>query len=355
MIEVTVVSLLGDTGEVRAAAQLVLFPILVVLIGQLSFFRQRVPVFLLVLSCGFVLVAALARGGVSHRQPGVFLLARFEGDRLGAETNIVANRIRALDGEWRPDLIQTAEQRISSANEARDLLASDGTHSGIAYGSSRWLDIVLQQFPSRSLSSFQQGSAAAGALRDFGLPDLEVVSSVPSVSLSFASDPGSVEYIARLAVIWGSGSQALISADEDHRLEAEVLRINSIKSLWTTAEPIVFARWMYGTYYLARALSASSEQGSGEVQCAVRALRVAYSELARGERPALEAAIVNNQVIAEIVGYDATQTRRQVLEDALQRLRKARTISKLQNSAGMIRRVLEKNISYIKGALHDRE
>lgn len=352
VVEAVVVWFSGGSADVLSAAQLVSLPLVAFLIGRLSLFRQRIPVPLLILACGLAFAGAAIRRGIQHAGKEVFLMARFDGDQLGGETMVMRDRIRTLDGVRNPALIGALERRVTSQHEAQELLASKPHLAGVMYGSERWLVVMLRQSQPQGILSVGSSTAAAQVLREFGLRDLQIVTTLPSVSVSFVANQGSAEYLGRLASVWGDGPDALVTADEDHRIETQLTRMDAIRTFWTTPEPLVFGRWMLGTYYLSQSLRAPTVS-SGDVKCSTFTLSTAYSRLRPGEVPALEAAIINNLVVAEIVGYDGSITRRQLLGESLRHLHKAYGLAAATNSVPLVMSAIESNSASIDNALRE--
>jgi hypothetical protein len=352
ILEVVIVWYSGGAADVMALAQLICLPFVAVLLSRILLFGIRIPSALLVIVCGLALAGAVIRRGVQHVSEEVFLMARFDEDRLGGETSVARDRIRVLDGIKNPHFVGALEHRISSRQEAEARLAAEPHRAGVIYGSERSIEVVLRQGEPFSLKHSGSTPAAAGVLRDFNLPDLQIVTTVPSVSVSFVAQAGSIEYLARLAAIWGRGPTALIAADEDLHVESQLTRLNSIRSFWATPEPVVFGRFMLGTYYLTQALRGSTV-GIGTIRCSNSLLMNAYSRLRMGEAGALKAAILNNIVVSDLVGYEGSMSRKQLLRESSRRLHRIFSESVFSDSAPFIASAIESNIKSINMALRE--
>ncbi len=351
-LEIVVVWCSGGTAEVFGLAQLLCLPLVVVLLRQLPLFGTRIPPVLLLLVCALTIAGAAIRKGVQQVSEEVLLMARFDEDRLGGKTAVVRDRIRELDGVRNPNLVGSLEQRVSSRQEAEALLVAEPQAAGVVYGSERWLEVVLRQGEPYSLARTGRSQAAERVLREFNLPDLQIVSSVPSVGVSLDGQAGSIEYLSRLSAIWGRGPLALFGADEDLHVEMQLTRMNSIRAFWSSPEPFVFGRWMLGTYYLAQALRGATVD-RGTIRCSNSLFLSAYFRLKMGEAGALKAAILNNFVVAELVGYEGAMSRKQLLMESSRRLHRIYSESVFSDTAPFIASAIESNIESINTALRE--
>lgn len=352
ILEVGIVWLLGGTADVFSLAQLVCLPVVVFLLGRIPLFGTRIPPALLLLVCGFAVAGAAIRRGVQHVGKEVFVMARFDGDRLGGETSVIRDQIRVLDGVRKSNLVGALEHSIGSRQEAEALVAAEPHRAGVLYGSERALKVVLRQGEAFSLKRSADSPAAARVLSDFNLPDLQIVTTVPTVGVSHVAQPGPIEYLGRLAVIWGRGSSALVARDDDFQLESQLARLNSIRAFWSSPEPVVYGRWMLGTYYLAQALRGSTVS-TGLVRCSNSQLVNAYARLEMGEAGALKAAILNNLVVSELVGYEGAMSRKQLLRESSRRLHRIFSEAVFSDSAPFIAKAIESNIQSINMALRE--
>lgn len=352
VLEVGVVWFVGGTADVFARAQLLCLPFVLLLIGRVSLFGVRIPAALLVLVCGLAVAGAAIRQGVQGVGDEVFLMARFSDDRLGGETSVIRDKIRSLDGGSNPRLVGAIERSIASRQEAEALVAAEPHRAGVLYGSERALEVVLRQGEAFSLKRSADVPAAARVLSDFNLPDLNIVITVPSVSVSHVAQPGPLEYLGRLAVIWGMGPSALVARDDDFQLESQLARLNSIRAFWSSPEPVVYGRWMLGTYYLAQALR-DPTVSTGFIRCSNSQLVNAYSRLEMGEAGALKAAILNNLVVSELVGYEGSMSRKQLLRESSRRLHRIFSEAVFSDSAPFIAKAIESNIQSINMALRE--
>jgi hypothetical protein len=318
----------GGSSQTRLVVQLLVLPCVLAVFSRIAIWSVRLPRIIV----GIVVVAALTGAVVRYRDvtllPGSLLLSRFENDRLGTQTTIVRDRIRSVVGERAVSRVGAHEKVVQSAEDALEVLDDHPKVLGVVWGSERWLNVSLRVPEPFSLATLPKESLGGKFLAEHGVSDLKLITGVPRIGLSQSLDFNSARFIGLLIDPLNAFVGALQSPDESPQFEREVREAAAVKSTWTSFAHRALPMWMTGTYHLVRGLR-SSEQENGDFACALASFRAAKSNL-RGDNPALEAAILNNEAVLRLVRADTgldMREQRVIARDALfgaARLRNAR-------------------------------
>jgi hypothetical protein len=320
--EVVVVYALGGSADVRSTAQLAVFPLLLLVFARLSFLGAKIPRGLLLCACLLGLSGAVLQREARVLEPGTFLLARFASDSLGGETKIIRDKIRSELGSEGRVPVSDIERTLQTHQDAQKLLDAKPKVAGVVWGTARWVTLTLRQSPPQPVAGLAKTSVGAQYLKKNRLKDLGVVTSLPSVGVSFADRPETVEFLSRLMAVWSVFAKAMFSVEDTTEIQRQIALQSGILAAWTSPEPRVFALWMLGSYYLGQGL-VNSEFEPGMFACAQEALQQGYSKLRRGEARVLEAAIINNYVIAQLLGRDGVMPFNEAVVDAIKQLHRA--------------------------------
>jgi hypothetical protein len=352
---VIAVFLADGSAAARSTVQLVVFPLLLFLLSRLRLFGGRIPSALLLGACLLGLSGAVFNHQGAVFEPGAFLLTRFDGDRLGGETKIARDKIRTALGDDIRLSVSDTERVVRSQEEARAILDARSSLAGIVWGSNRWATVTLRESPPVSLQTLAVGSVGAAYLEKYQLQDLLVVTSVPSVGVSFVSQPQSIEFLGRLIASWRGFAQAIVSTSDTSELQRQLLLQATSLVAWTSPEPQVFSQWLLGTYYVGQGLAGSVREPA-LLACAKETLQHGYRKLRRNEAPVLEAAIINNYVVAQLIGRDGVMPFGEAAVDAIQQLKTAyqlvvnpRLQGEVSNQVALAA-VLQNNIRYLKSS-----
>lgn len=295
-----VITVLGGQESVRSTVQLVIFPIVVLLLSALTLKGLRLPRILVGIAAIGVLCGAIVRYSDVGLQDGSFVVAPFTSDTLENKTMIFRDNVRRFAGERGASLIGAIPARISTEEEARDMLAQRPQLGGIIWGSERWIHVSSRLSPPVSLSRMPEGSYARERLRELGLSDLRLLTQAPWVGLSKGLDVRTYEFVGRFArasVMWSHRMKDFASSRE---LEHLLQRASSIQAAWTSSEHLAAPKIMLGTYYLTQAISGHDVEW-GDLRCALASYRSARLILKKRGNPALMAAIRNNEAVIKIL------------------------------------------------------
>lgn len=347
--------LAGGSAAVRSQAQLALLPLLLLLLSRVRLFGAQIPNALLLAACVIGLTGAVVHQQGTAFEPGTFLVTRFEGDRLGGETKIARDKIRAsLGSEVRVPITDTA-RTVQSNKEARKILDTRANLAGVVWGSGRWATVTLRESAPISLQALAERSVGARYLKTHQLRDLLIVTSLPSVGVSFVNHPQGIEFLSRLIAVWGSFAEAIVHTGDTSYLQQQLLLQAASLVAWTSPEPQVFSQWMLGSYYLGQAMIGTDSEPA-MFACARETLRHGYRKLRRKEAPLLEAAIINNYVIAQLFGRDGVMSFEEASIDAIKQLRTAYLLvanPRLNSSSKelpVLAAVIRDNIRYLKSS-----
>lgn len=308
----------GGSSHARLIAQLLVLPCVLIAFSRMAIQSVRLPRIIIGVVCIAALSGAVARYRDLSLHSGAFLVARFDGDRLSTQTTIVRDRIRSVLGAGALTKVGAHERVVRSSEEAREVLKEHPKVLAVVWGGERWLNVSMRVPEPVKLSSFPKESLAGQFLVEHKISDLSLVTGVPTFGLSQSLDFNSSRFIGLLINPLNGFVNALRSAEESSQFEEEVREAAALKSTWSSFAHRSFPMWMTGTYHLTRALRSTGEE-NGDFTCALASFRAAKSNL-RGDNPALEAAILNNEAILRLVRADTVldaREQRAMARDAL--------------------------------------
>jgi hypothetical protein len=122
----------------------------------------------------------------------------------------------------------------------------------------------------------------------------------------------SVFFIAQIAQIWGKIPEIMnVNADSD-RYAGLMEALGRMQARWTSRTHLAVPLWLAGTMSLVRGIE-SSAGSVGDLECAIRNLRVALNLVTARENQVLDMSIRNNLAIALLaqaeLGIDAESAR----------------------------------------------
>jgi hypothetical protein len=295
-----VIAAFGGQESVRSTVQLAIFPVIVLLLSALPLKGLRLPRMLVGLAAAGVLCGAIVRYSDVGLQEGAFAVAPFTSDTLENKTMIFRDNVRRYAGERGASSIGAIPVRISTEEEAREMLAERPQLGGIIWGSERWINVSTRLSPPVSLGQMPEGSYAKDRLRELGLSDLRLLTQAPWVGLSKGLDVRTYEFVGRFARASMMWSQRMKDFAASRDLEHLLQRASSIQAAWTSSEHLAAPKIMLGTYYLTQAISGHNLEW-GDLRCALASYRSARLILKKRGNPALMAAIRNNEAVIKIL------------------------------------------------------
>ena len=312
---ITVVAL-GGAQAVRGSVQLAVFPLVLLLFSALTLKGVRLPRALIGLSAIGVLCGAIVRYSDVGLEPGAFGIARFDSDPLENTTRIFRDRARGFMGEKALTKLGVIGIDVRSEREAREALKERPLLTGIVWGAEPWVTISIEPAAPVSLASLPLDSFAQKRLQELGVRDLQILSQVPEVGVSKGLDRGTSEFIGRLLRVVPNFPAALRGDLDDTELELQLRSAVLVKAFWTSSRHLAVPKWMLGTLHLMRAVS-GPEVSWGELLCAEASIRSArILAIKSGAPPSLQAAILNNEAILQILKAEYSPDPARVLSAA---------------------------------------
>lgn len=341
----------GGSSHARLVAQLIVLPFVLIAFSRMAIKSIRLPRIIVGVVCIAALSGAVARYRDVTLVPGAFLVARFENDKLGTHTTIVRDRMRSLLGVGALTKVGAHERVVQSAEDAREVLSEHPKVLAVVWGGERWLNVAMRVPEPLSLATLPEESLGKQFLAEHELGELKLVTGVPSFGLSQSLDFNSSRFIALLVNPLNAFLAALTAPEDSPRFESAIREAAALKSTWSSFAHRSFPMWMTGTYHLARALR-SSDQENGDFACALASFRAAKSHL-RGDNPALEAAILNNEAILRLVRADTVldaREQRAMARDALFGAARLRNKPDAATDESNLWGTIKSNIEAVRGA-----
>jgi hypothetical protein len=306
----TVIFVMAGIGAVRFGAfsrtelQLLLTPVIVLLFSRISIAGVRVPRSALVCT----LVAAVCGAAVmsigSMLQDGRLVITSLSDDLLGSDAHVTRDQMQRLVAPEDKDLLVATPRKVESESDAERFLKSDSRAGGVVWGTKRWTYVSLRSYPPQSLAEIL-GTAAvqASSPRLQKLAGLKIVRGIPLIGLSGVSGSGTFQFIGELAANWRDFPLSLSAEHADLPFESRIRALGGIKAPWTSPAHLALPAWMVGTYHAVQAMHGlyNEDYQAGEFGCAKRSLQRALLYLRPGDNPALEAAILNNLGVVQIM------------------------------------------------------
>lgn len=339
----------GGGAAARSWGQLATFVVVLLLLVPMAPGGVKVPSVLLVCSAVAALLGFALRLTALDISESSFIVAQLAEDKLQADAKILRNRMRSAVANESPVHVGTISRRVTRAEEAQEILRSDPSVFGVAWGTTRWTSVSLRALPPLWTSSLPQDSYARRALERRGIQPQQIIVSVPTIGLSDAKLPATGQFLGRLAQVWPRYSTALTNGVGADSIEFELRSMSAIKAGWTSNGHRALPMWMTGTLHLIRAIS-GPELEAGELQCALRAFDSARAQLLPGNNKELQVAILNNLAVATLYrgGVDLGSKQSQRQANAIF----GRIVTKAREMGGPLReevRVVAANLRASKG------
>ncbi len=179
---------------------------------------------------------------------------------------------------------------------------------------------------------------------------LELIASVPQVGLSFQPQQYTQEFAARTLA---GTLPSVFQAPEQPSAEAHLLYAAGMIAGWTSFAHRAFPWWVLANRYLAEGLS-GGDLSEGSIRCAHRAFEMAKKYLRRGDNPALEAAILNNQGVL-LVSLGTLKKEKKFFKAGMKKFKAAMRIAHGDKDLWQIARfeigIAANNIGHAKGLL----
>jgi hypothetical protein len=300
----------------RPVAQLMLAPALLLVAWQTRIFSVRIPAFVLALASVGVLLGVAFRYSHVTLSKGAFLLSTVSDQDLQQETKIYRDKMRRVIGAGGDSFVGLYGTRITQEAQARELLDRAPQLGGVVWGSMRWITASLQEYPELSLSSFGAETVADDYLKRYGLPDLLLARSIPSVSLSDADSRASIAFLAGVVKLWRDAPQVLLPGHDRQEFDAVATGLSRMRARWTSGAHLAFPLWLAGTRHLVRVLE-QPELEFAELRCAVVQLKQAIRQCKGQGTPQLEAAARSNYALALLLYADSSPKRARFRKGAL--------------------------------------
>jgi hypothetical protein len=296
----------------KAKTQLFLAPVVIILVSRIR---------CLGISANPVITALAVVGAVSgfvwqfyhvSLASGAFVVSTVSDQELRQESKIYRDRLRKSIGPEGSSLVGLYSYTVNDQSGARRIIDVGGKVSGVIWGSPRWIRVALKSYEPLALHSFPEGSLARAILDNGRWPDLFISRTVTEFGISDGYATSSVFFIAQIAQIWGKIPEIMnVNADSD-RYAGLMEALGRMQARWTSRTHLAVPLWLAGTMSLVRGIE-SSAGSVGDLECAIRNLRVALNLVTARENQVLDMSIRNNLAIALLaqaeLGIDAESAR----------------------------------------------
>jgi len=255
----------------------------------------RIPrAVVLVAGCGIALVFLLARGGgydAVRGRSGV-VVAPLSGDAWQVSTRLVRVGIEDALGPGLVD-VERLDRVVTSEAMARRVLTARRA-AGVVWGDERFLRVTLPiTSPEAVLSRLAPAARTVG--------QYELVLEVPGFGVSFMPAGGTAGFLSLVFGETGSGRGLLppLTPARESLLRAAM----HTADLWRSFAHRAWPAFVLGNHHLVSAIE-NGPYEPAELRCAVQAYEAALGFLRPGDNPPLQAAILNNQAVADLLRHE---------------------------------------------------
>lgn len=284
-------------------AQLILFPLVLVLAARIKLLRVCVPRAVIVSALCGALVSVMVRYSHVSLARGAFLVVSARDGELRKDAKIYRDRIRRTLRGGDDALVGVHYGEVSQQQQARMLLKHSPSLGGILWGSTRWMTVSLQEVPPLAFSDFPEGSVARDILTRQGFVDLYLARSVPSVGLSHGEQGATVVFMGGIIDLWREWPAVSKPAGDTGDFDARALLHGRKQALWNSQGHLALPLCLAATTSLVRAIEGTSLD-VGELKCAIDEFSEALTALTRAHEPALRSVVLNNLAVALIAASD---------------------------------------------------
>ena len=358
MVGLAVMGFVRTGSFSRSDFQLMAVPVVVLLFARCAIAGVRVPRAVLLCTIGGALCGALAVSVGASFRDGRFLITSLSSDLLASDAHVTRDQMQRLIPPEEGELLVVSSRRVESVEDAARLLKGDSRAGGVIWGSKRWTQISLRNYPARSLGEvLPEIDRANISPRLQKFVDLKLSIGIPLVGLSGVKGDGTLLFVGSLAAVWRDFPTALATYGTSPLFESRVRSLGNIQAPWTSAAHRAVPAWIEGTYYGVQALRGvySGVYEAGEFACAKLALKRALMLLRPGDNPLLEGAILNNLGVIQLVEAQSSAQPRKDREEALRWLRQASRVVTARGKGLVVGSVVQEstarqNIALIVGS-----
>lgn len=292
------IGLLGGDALTRGIVQLCIAPLFVLLFSRVGFNGIRMPRLLVGFALIGVLTGAVARYSERTGESGNVLIATFASDPLRSNVRVLRENINRQITREGGALVEFADRSITSQGDARRFLAEHPERGGIIWGSIRWINLTLQPSPPVRLADLPVESIGHTVMRDYGIADLQLITSVPELGISMGLNAATLEFLGRIIPLVRDASRRLSTLNEDPLFEQGLRMASSPRADWLSLGHRAIPMALTGTYHLLRAISGETLQ-EGELSCAEISFKMARAQIPAKDNPEFMALILNNEAIVD--------------------------------------------------------
>ncbi len=223
------------------------------------------------------------------------IMSPLEGDALKTQSRLLRERVnRDLVGFGQQKVRSTARS-IDSHEQALELMKNSGLRA-VVWGNTRWVRVAFKE----------QAPQALGEIRPhdvlMGLSELRLVTSVPSIGLSYEPRNETADFLAGILGGLTPGFAHTITTQEAGLRELLLKDTGQLISFWSNNSHRALAWWGMGNIQAFRALQ-QDRLDLGELRCAIDSYKKARGFL-RAKDAAnrdLLIAVINNLSVLRIV------------------------------------------------------
>ncbi len=294
LLAVSLFLILRYEGVDPSLAQLLSFPLIVLLLYNVRFESWKIP--LPVLGMGVLLTAicAIFSYNFSASQSEVILMARLSDDEFESRTRVFREWLNSSLPANSPLYAKRFYRPVNSDEDVQKILSSGNKIKGIVWGDSTWLryselGFKLEPIPAKWPERMR----------------LQLISDIEDIIVSFDPQGETARYIANLV----TGRHAAGASQEPLLKYAA-----TIEGAWRSSQHRGYAMWQLGNSQLQNGILGDYQ--AAEVRCAIDSYSRAFKYLKFEDNPELYLSICNNRAIAIYIQsvYEAGQKHKPALK-----------------------------------------
>lgn len=333
-------------GSEKPLAQLLLVPLLFAFLWRLSIGGIRIPRAVFVVAAIGVMGGALIRFSYANLSHGAVLVATVSQNDLQQERRIYRDQLRRVLGGSFDRLIGVYHQRVANTHDALEAMERFPKIGGIIWGTPQQMTISLRYNPPLVFADLPASSAAHRLIESGSLPSLQIIRSIPHVTLEHGHREVSIFFLSKLILLWKEFSADSIAPEDSAQFDRRLQTLFRVPTQGASRVHLAVPMWMLGTYHLGRVVR-GAEVNEQELSQAIVAFKYALSELRGGGNASLEVAVRNNYAIALLVEFTRDPKRNKLRKAASKQLAAA---VRLMAAGGMNGAVAGDNYSKLQAA-----
>jgi hypothetical protein len=306
-------------GTEKPLAQLLLVPVLFAFLWRLSICGVRIPRALFVVAAIGIGVGALIRFSYANLARGAVLVATVSQEDLPQERRIYRDKLRRVLGGSFDALIGIYHQRVANAHDALEAMERFPKIGGVIWGTPQQMTMSLRYKQPLLLTDLPTASAGHQLVVSGALPPLQIIRSIPHVTLGQGHREVSVFFLSKLILLWKEFSTDSIPPEVSAEFDRRLRTLFRVPTQGGSRVHLAVPMWMLGTYHLVKAVRDSQPDPKGLTE-AIVAFKYALSELRGGGNPGLELAVRNNYAIALLVEFTQDPKRNKLRKAASKQL-----------------------------------